>query len=72
MPYSQETFSIFVVSFGDTVQAIWSGVTGLRSLVKFETVCSLYDVPVIPHGHSLRAAVHTLFNQSPSRVRCAA
>jgi L-alanine-DL-glutamate epimerase-like enolase superfamily enzyme len=25
----------------------------------------LHDVEVIPHGHSLRAAIHTIFSQSP-------
>ena len=41
----------------------WCG--GVTELVKIGTVCSLYDIPVIPHGHSLRAAVHTIFSQSP-------
>lgn len=41
----------------------WCG--GLTELIKIGTVCSLYDIPVIPHGHSLRAAVHTIFSQSP-------
>jgi L-alanine-DL-glutamate epimerase-like enolase superfamily enzyme len=34
-------------------------------LVKIGTVASLHDVRVIPHGHSLRAAVHTILSQSP-------
>lgn len=41
----------------------WCG--GVSELVKIGTVASLHDVQVIPHGHSLRAAVHTIFSQSP-------
>jgi L-alanine-DL-glutamate epimerase-like enolase superfamily enzyme len=41
----------------------WCG--GITELLKIGTVCSLYDIPLIPHGHSLRAAVHTIFSQSP-------
>lgn len=41
----------------------WCG--GLSELVKIGTVASLHDVPVIPHGHSLRAAIHGIFSQSP-------
>jgi len=41
----------------------WCG--GTSELVKIGTVASLHDVRVIPHGHSLRAAVHTIFSQSP-------
>jgi L-rhamnonate dehydratase len=41
----------------------WCG--GLSELLKIGTVASLHDVPVLPHGHSLRAAVHTIFSQSP-------
>jgi L-alanine-DL-glutamate epimerase-like enolase superfamily enzyme len=41
----------------------WCG--GISELVKIGTVASLHDVPVIPHGSSLRAAVHTIFSQSP-------
>jgi L-alanine-DL-glutamate epimerase-like enolase superfamily enzyme len=41
----------------------WCG--GLSELVKIGTVASLHDVRVIPHGHSLRAAIHTIFSQSP-------
>ncbi len=41
----------------------WCG--GVSELVKIGTVASLHDVEVIPHGHSLRAAVHTIFSQSP-------
>jgi L-alanine-DL-glutamate epimerase-like enolase superfamily enzyme len=41
----------------------WCG--GVSELVRIGTVASLHDVEVIPHGHSLRAAVHTIFSQSP-------
>ena len=41
----------------------WCG--GVSELVKIGTVASLHDVQVIPHGHSLRAAAHTIFSQSP-------
>jgi L-rhamnonate dehydratase len=41
----------------------WCG--GLSELLKIGTVASLHDVPVLPHGHSLRSAVHTIFSQSP-------
>ena len=41
----------------------WCG--GVSELVKIGTVASLYDVEVIPHGHSLRAAVHVTLSQSP-------
>ena len=41
----------------------WCG--GVSELVKIGTVASLHDVRVIPHGHSLRAAVHVIFSQSP-------
>ncbi len=41
----------------------WCG--GVSELLKIGTVASLHDVPVLPHGHSLRAAAHTIFSQSP-------
>jgi L-alanine-DL-glutamate epimerase-like enolase superfamily enzyme len=41
----------------------WCG--GISELVKIGTVASLHDVQVIPHGHSLRAAIHAIFSQSP-------
>lgn len=41
----------------------WCG--GLSELIKIGTVASLHDVPVIPHGHSIRAAIHAIFSQSP-------
>jgi len=41
----------------------WCG--GISELLKIGTVASLYDVPVIPHGHSLHAALHVIASQSP-------
>jgi L-alanine-DL-glutamate epimerase-like enolase superfamily enzyme len=41
----------------------WCG--GTSELLRIGTVASLHDVPVIPHGHSLRAAVHMISSQSP-------
>ncbi|MBN1458180.1 MAG: mandelate racemase, partial [Armatimonadetes bacterium] len=42
----------------DVVQADpdWCG--GISELVKIANVCSAFDVPVCPHGHSLHAALH--------------
>jgi len=34
----------------------WCG--GISELVKIAALCSTYDIPVCPHGHSLHAAVH--------------
>jgi L-alanine-DL-glutamate epimerase-like enolase superfamily enzyme len=42
----------------------WCG--GITELQKICTVASLYDVPVIPHGHSLHAALHLIASQSPA------
>jgi L-rhamnonate dehydratase len=41
----------------------WCG--GISELLRIGTVASLHDVPVIPHGHSLRAAIHSIASQSP-------
>jgi L-rhamnonate dehydratase len=41
----------------------WCG--GVSELVRIGTVASLHDVRVIPHGHSLRAAIHVICSQSP-------
>lgn len=41
----------------------WCG--GISELLKIGTVASLHDVPVIPHGHSIHAAMHTIASQSP-------
>jgi L-rhamnonate dehydratase len=42
----------------------WCG--GITELQKICTVASLYDVPVIPHGHSIHAALHVIASQSPA------
>lgn len=41
----------------------WCG--GTSELLKIGTVASLHDIPVIPHGHSLRAAINIIASQSP-------
>jgi L-rhamnonate dehydratase len=41
----------------------WCG--GITELLKICTVASLYDARVIPHGHSLHAALHVVASQSP-------
>ncbi|HEY7302627.1 MAG TPA: enolase C-terminal domain-like protein [Bryobacteraceae bacterium] len=41
----------------------WCG--GISELLKIGTVASLHDVPVIPHGHSIHAALHVVASQSP-------
>ncbi len=42
----------------------WCG--GTSELLKICTVASIFDVPVIPHGHSLHAALHLIASQSPA------
>jgi L-rhamnonate dehydratase len=42
----------------------WCG--GTSELMKICTVASIFDVPVIPHGHSLHAALHVIAGQSPA------
>jgi L-rhamnonate dehydratase len=42
----------------------WCG--GTTELQKICAVASLFDVPVIPHGHSLHAALHLIASQSPA------
>jgi L-rhamnonate dehydratase len=42
----------------------WCG--GISELRKICTLASIYDVPVIPHGHSLHAALHLIASQSPA------
>jgi L-alanine-DL-glutamate epimerase-like enolase superfamily enzyme len=42
----------------------WCG--GTSELVKICTLASVFDVPVIPHGHSLHAALHLIASQSPA------
>ena len=41
----------------------WCG--GLSELLKIISVASLYDAQVIPHGHSIHAALHAVVSQSP-------
>ncbi|MEP7367075.1 MAG: enolase C-terminal domain-like protein [Acidobacteriota bacterium] len=42
----------------------WCG--GITELVKMCAIASLYDAQVIPHGHAIHAALHTVAAQSPS------
>lgn len=42
----------------------WCG--GTSELVKICAVSSLFDVPVIPHGHGIHAALHVIASQSPA------
>lgn len=42
----------------------WCG--GTTELQKICAVASLFDVPVIPHGHSIHAALHLIASQSPA------
>lgn len=42
----------------------WCG--GTTELEKICTLASIFDVPVIPHGHSLHAALHVIASQSPA------
>lgn len=42
----------------------WCG--GISELQKICPIASLFEVPVIPHGHSIHAALHTVASQSPN------
>ena len=42
----------------------WCG--GTSELEKICALASIFDVPVIPHGHSLHAALHVIAAQSPA------
>lgn len=42
----------------------WCG--GVSELKKICTLASLYDVPVIPHGHNLHASLHVVASENPS------
>jgi L-rhamnonate dehydratase len=42
----------------------WCG--GASELVKICSLASIFDLPVIPHGHSLHAALHVIASQSPA------
>lgn len=50
----------------DVVQADpdWCG--GISELVKIAAVCSSFDLPLYPHGHSLHAALHVAAACSPT------
>ena len=50
----------------DVIQADpdWCG--GISELVKICTLASAYGTPVIPHGHSVHAAVHVIAAQPPA------
>ena len=41
----------------------WCG--GVSELVKICAIASAFDAHVIPHGHSLHAALHVVASQSP-------
>ena len=47
----------------------WCG--GISELVKIGTLASVYDIPVVPHGHGVYASMHTIFSQSPETFPCA-
>ena len=42
----------------------WCG--GTTELQKICALASIFDVPVIPHGHSIHAALHVIASQSPA------
>ncbi len=42
----------------------WCG--GISELQKICAIASLFEVPVIPHGHSIHAALHCVASQSPA------
>jgi L-alanine-DL-glutamate epimerase-like enolase superfamily enzyme len=42
----------------------WCG--GTSELIKICDLASIFDLPVIPHGHSLHAALHVIASQSPA------
>jgi L-rhamnonate dehydratase len=42
----------------------WCG--GISELMKICSLASIFDLPVIPHGHSLHAALHAIGSQSPA------
>ena len=42
----------------------WCG--GITELQKICTLASIYDVPVIPHGHSVHTALHLIASQPPA------
>jgi L-rhamnonate dehydratase len=42
----------------------WCG--GVSELKRICTIASLYDVPVIPHGHNVHASLHTIASEPPT------
>jgi len=42
----------------------WCG--GTSELVKICSLAAIFDLPVIPHGHSIHAALHVIASQSPA------
>jgi len=42
----------------------WCG--GISELLKICSLAEIFDVPVIPHGHSIHAALHLIASQSPA------
>jgi L-rhamnonate dehydratase len=42
----------------------WAG--GLSETLKICHLASVYDIPVIPHGHSVPATVHLIASQAPN------
>lgn len=61
-----EVFRYLEAGAIDVVQSDpeWCG--GVTELVQICTVASLYGVPVIPHGHGIRSALHVVASQPPS------
>ncbi len=60
-----ETYDYLKAGAVSVVQADpeWCG--GVSELVKICAIASLYDAQVVPHGHSLHAALHVVASQSP-------
>ncbi len=50
----------------DVIQADTDWAGGLSELVKIVALCSAYERPVIPHGHSVAPALHLVASQSPA------
>ncbi len=64
--YTRWGFKVLLESDGvDVVQADpdWTG--GISEMVKICALCSAYDKPVFPHGHSVLPALHLIAAQSP-------
>jgi L-alanine-DL-glutamate epimerase-like enolase superfamily enzyme len=61
-------WQLLVAGGVDVMQAdtYWAG--GITEMQKIYTLCSVYDIPMIPHGHSVPANAHLSFAQSPTSV----